>query len=106
MARVERFRFSHSRKIDSADRHVSAAQQAGVIMQTAQSANGRYISVNGSRLLNFGSCSYMGLESRQELRQAAHAAIDEYGTQFHFSRAYLQCSLYQELEALLERMLG
>src|SRR5262245_53707105 len=104
MARIERFRFSHSRKIDSADRHVAAAQQAGVIMQTAQSGNGRKVSVNGRSLLNFGSCSYMGLEARQELRQSAHDAIDEYGTQFSFSRAYLQSPLYLELEALLEQI--
>ena len=106
MARVERFRISHSRKIDNADRYVSDAQRAGVIMQTAQSANGRHVRVDGKRLLNFGSCSYMALESRAELRQGAHEAIDEYGTQFHFSRAYLQCPLYQELEALLEQMAG
>lgn len=106
MARTERFRFSHSRKIDSADRYISAAQQAGAIMHTAQSASGRHVTVDGARLLNFGSCGYMGLESRPELRRAAHSAIDEYGTQFQFSRAYLQCSLYQELESLLERIAG
>jgi 7-keto-8-aminopelargonate synthetase-like enzyme len=97
---------SHSRKIDSADRYVSAAHQAGVIMQTAQSASGRHVLVDGARLLNFGSCSYMALERRPELRQSTLAALDEYGTQFHFSRAYLQCPLYQELERLLEQYAG
>src|SRR5689334_24587591 len=48
----------------------------------------------------------MALEARSELREAAHAAIDEYGTQFHFSRAYLQCPLYLELEGLLEQITG
>jgi 7-keto-8-aminopelargonate synthetase-like enzyme len=106
MGRTERFRFSHSRKIDSADRYVGAAAEAGVLMQSAQSGNGRYVSLNDRRLLNFGSCSYMGLESRPELREAAHRALDEYGTQFSFSRAYLQCPLYLELEALLEQIAG
>lgn len=106
MARAERFRFSHTRQIDSADRYVSAAVEAGVIMRSAQSANGRYITLDGKRALNFGSCSYMGLEARPELREAARRAIDEYGTQFHFSRAYLQCPLYLELEALLEQITG
>ena len=75
-------------------------------MQTSQSPNGRQVSVGGQRLLNFGSCSYMALERRVELSQAAHDALDEYGTQFHFSRAYLQCPLYQELEALLQQIAG
>lgn len=106
MARVERFHFSHSRKIDSADRYVGEAAQAGVILQTAETGSGRRIVIDGKELLNFGSCSYMGLHDRPELRQGAHRAIDEYGTQFHFSRAYLQCPLYEELDALLERIAG
>jgi 7-keto-8-aminopelargonate synthetase-like enzyme len=106
MGRTERFRFSHTRKIDSADRYVSAAAEAGVIMQSAHSGNGRYVSVDSQRLLNFGSCSYLGLERRSELREQAHRALDEFGTQFSFSRAYLQCSLYLELEALLEQITG
>jgi 7-keto-8-aminopelargonate synthetase-like enzyme len=106
MARIERFRFSHTRKIDSAFRHVSAASDAKVIMNTGKGPNGRYVTVDGERLLNFGSCSYMGLEAMPELTEGAHWAIEEYGTQFHFSRAYLQCSLYGELETLLERIAG
>jgi 7-keto-8-aminopelargonate synthetase-like enzyme len=106
MGRIERYRFSHSRKIDSADRYVSAAADAGVIMQSAQSGNGRVVNVAGQDLFNFGSCSYMALECRSELRDSAHRALDEYGTQFSFSRAYLQCALYLELEALLEQIAG
>ena len=106
MPRNERPRFSHSRKLDSADRYVSEAADAGVIMQSAQSGNGRYVTLQGKRLLNFGSCSYLGLESRPELRDGVLRALDEYGTQFSFSRAYLQCSLYLELEALLEQIAG
>jgi 7-keto-8-aminopelargonate synthetase-like enzyme len=106
VARVERFRFSHTRKIDSAFRYVSAASDAKVILNTGKGANGRHVTVDGERLLNFGSCSYMGLEAMPELTEGAHFALEEYGTQFHFSRAYLQCSLYSELEALFERIAG
>lgn len=106
MGRTERFRFSHSRKIDSADRYVSQAAEAGVIMQSAESGNGRYVTLHGKQLLNFGSCSYLGLESRPELRDGVRSALDAYGTQFSFSRAYLQCPLYLELEAALEQIAG
>jgi 7-keto-8-aminopelargonate synthetase-like enzyme len=106
MARTERFRFSHTRKLDSAYRYVTAASDAGVILQTGAGANGRLVTVDGQRLTNFGSCSYMALETMEQLRACAHRALDEYGTQFHFSRAYLQCSLYLELEALLEEITG
>ncbi|HTU56768.1 MAG TPA: hypothetical protein VMF89_00010, partial [Polyangiales bacterium] len=106
MARAERFRFSHARKIDMVDRYTSEADRAGMILQSAQSPGGRFVTLNGQRLLNFGSCSYMALEHLPELTEGARAALDEYGTQFHFSRAYLQCPLYNELEALLTRIAG
>ena len=106
MARIERFKFSHTRKLDVAYRLVSEAADAGVVMNDGHGPNGRYVTVDGERLKNFGSCSYMALEAMPQLRECAHRAIDEYGTQFHFSRAYLQCSLYQELEGLLEQITG
>ena len=106
MSRNARFRFSHTRKVDSAYRYVSEAADAGVIFNTGQGANGRLVTVDGARLANFGSCSYMALEALPQIRECAHRAIDEYGTQFSFSRAYLQCELYTELESLLEEIAG
>src|SRR4051812_3383137 len=106
MARSEHFSISHTRKVDSAHRYVAEAHDAGVILNTSQSPNGRHVTLDGQKLLNFGSCSYLGLESRRELREAAHRALDEFGTQFQFSRAYLQCPLYVELESCLEQITG
>jgi 7-keto-8-aminopelargonate synthetase-like enzyme len=106
VSRHARFRFSHTRKIDVAYRCTTEAAEAGVVFNTGQGANGRHVVVDGARLRNFGSCSYMALETMPQLRECAHRALDEYGTQFHFSRAYLQCDLYVELEALLEQITG
>ena len=74
--------------------------------RTAARNEGRCVELDGRKLYSFGSCSYLGLERRPELRAAAAAAVDEYGTQFSFSRAYLECALYQELESNLEKITG
>jgi len=106
MSRTARYKISHTRKIDGAFRFVSEAAEAGVILHTGRGPNSRHIDIDGVRLANFGSCSYLGLEALPQIRDAAHRAIDDYGTQFHFSRAYLQCELYAELETLLEQIAG
>ena len=59
--------------------------------------DGRFIQIKGKRLLNFGSCSYLGLELDQRLKAAAIDAIQRYGIQYSSSRSYVSCTLYKEL---------
>jgi 7-keto-8-aminopelargonate synthetase-like enzyme len=92
--------------VEGTYRHVTEMCEAGLVLQTGSSPNGRYVGVDGKQYLSFGSCSYMSLETRPELRDAAHDAIDRWGTQFHFSRVYVQCQLYEELESCLALMTG
>jgi len=66
--------------------------------------DGRYITLNKQRVLNFGSCSYLGLEVDDRLKQGAIWATTRFGTQFSCSRAYMSCGLYQTLEQLLARI--
>ncbi|GAB2842593.1 aminotransferase class I/II-fold pyridoxal phosphate-dependent enzyme [Ferruginibacter profundus] len=66
--------------------------------------NGTYITINQQPVVNFGSCSYLGLEFDPQLKDAAKAAIDNYGTQFSASRAYISLGLYNELQELLEKI--
>ncbi|MET0385690.1 MAG: aminotransferase class I/II-fold pyridoxal phosphate-dependent enzyme [Polyangiales bacterium] len=106
MTRSERSSFSHTRKLENIERHVAAAQSADAIFHTGRGSNGRYLSLDQGAFLNFGSCSYLALEQLPALTDQARRALDQYGTQFHFSRAYVQCPLYQELEALLEQIAG
>jgi 7-keto-8-aminopelargonate synthetase-like enzyme/acyl carrier protein len=90
------------------DRLVREAAEAGIMMQTADDAEylGRHVGIQGRALLNFGGCSYLGLEQRDELREAAISAIRRFGTQFSISRAYLQSPLYETLERSLDAMTG
>ena len=104
MARVHKFRFSPARAMDAVHRTFDEAGKTGALLRTAGSYQGRKVELDGRMLYNFGSCSYMALEMHHELRAAAALAVYEYGTQFSFSRAYLECALYEELEANLESM--
>ncbi len=69
--------------------------------------NGSKIFLNGEinkEVINFGSCSYLGLEFDNRLKQGAKDAIDCYGTQFSTSRTYISNRYYKELETLLGRL--
>ncbi len=68
--------------------------------------NNNLITLNGKKAVNFGSCSYLGLEFDDRLKQASIEAVQRYGTQFSESRAYVSVKLYAELEQLLTRLFG
>ncbi len=106
MARVHKFRISSTRSNDLVCRSMAAAEAKGTMMRRAGHYCGRFLELDGRMLRNFGTCSYLGLDQHPELRQAAIAAVEEYGTQFSISRAYLECALYQGLENNLEKMTG
>jgi len=67
---------------------------------------GRLITLHGRPHVNFGSCSYLGLETDLRLKNAACDAVSRYGVQFASSRAYVSCPPYAELESLLGTMFG
>ena len=68
--------------------------------------DGRRITIDGRRLINFGSCSYLGLETHPRLKAAVHTAVDRYGTQFSSSRGYASAPLYREAESSLAGLFG
>jgi 7-keto-8-aminopelargonate synthetase-like enzyme len=69
-----------------------------------ESFNGNSILLKGNKVVNFGSCSYLGLEFDERLKNAAKQAIDDFGTQFSESRAYVSLGLYDELETLFQQI--
>lgn len=84
------------------------AAERGIVHHVAEDAalNGRTFQVAGRSLLHFGSCSYLGLEVDERLKEGAIEAVRRYGTQFSSSRAYVSAPPYAELEALLVRIFG
>ncbi len=82
------------------------AQSRGVVRCVAEDErfDGRSITLDGRRVVNFSSCSYLGLETDARLKTAACEAVLRFGVQFSSSRAYVAAPLYGELEALLSQM--
>ena len=68
--------------------------------------DGRTVRIDGKRLLNFSSSSYLGLELHPELAQGARDAMCAYGTSSPFSRIHLETPLHAELEESLAEMTG
>ncbi len=69
-----------------------------------QQLNGRTVTIDNGQVVNFGSCSYLGLEVDERLKQGAIDATIRYGTQYSASRAFSACPLYEELEDLLYKI--
>jgi 7-keto-8-aminopelargonate synthetase-like enzyme len=68
--------------------------------------DGRIVTLNGRGVVDFGSCSYLGLETDARLKAAACDAVMRYGTQFSSPRAYVSAPLYRECEQRLSEMTG
>jgi 7-keto-8-aminopelargonate synthetase-like enzyme len=71
----------------------------------SENFDGRYISVDGKKLLYFANCSYLGLENDSRLIEAAHVATQKHGMILSNSRAFLSSPLYKELQQELKKML-
>jgi 7-keto-8-aminopelargonate synthetase-like enzyme len=108
LKQLDSISFAPAHMVDALNRAMAAAAQAEVLLQTGDDSvyTGRHVGYGGSELLNFGCCSYLGLELRPELVEGTIAAVRRFGTQFPFPRAMLQCPLYVELETALEEITG
>lgn len=84
----------------------SIAKERGVahLYTEDQSYNGRIIQLNSKETINFGSCSYLGLETDQRIKDGAIDAIQRYGSQFACSRSYVSCTIYREFEEVIGKM--
>lgn len=94
--------------IDIVNEFITIGRSKGIVHQFTEDdeLDGRSITLNGKRMVSFGSCSYLGLETDGRIKEAAIDAIRRYGSQFSSSRTYTSFTLYKELEELLNQMFG
>ncbi len=91
---------------------IQATMQAGVdagvirVRITDDELSGTNIRVNGRDLVNFGSCSYLGLGQDDRLKEAASNAVNRFGPSYSSSVAYASIDLYTHLETRLMEMFG
>jgi 7-keto-8-aminopelargonate synthetase-like enzyme len=84
------------------------ARDAGMIHLRAddEQLDGRIVHVDGTPLINFVSCSYLGLELDPRVVGAVHAGVDRYGVTFSVSRSFISAPRYAALEDRLAQLTG
>jgi len=88
------------------DRLVTDGVNLGLGQNNAEDSHsdGRHVRIRGQDLLNFASCSYLGLELDPRLKEGAIDAVRAHGIETSSSRVYLSSPLYLEFENLIEQI--
>ena len=92
--------------INNLNQIIQDAVNKGLLQKvtSSQQLDSSEIAIDGESYINFGSCSYLGLEYHNELKQAVKDTVDKFGTQFSTSRTYLSVGLYEDLECQLRKI--
>ncbi len=101
-------KIKHNNFIDTVNEVISGAKREGVLHLYAEDEylSGRTLKIKGKQMRHFGTTGYLGLEQDSRIKEAAIAAIQNYGTQFPLSKTYISNPLYNELESKIEAMYG
>ena len=88
--------------IDTIDECLTNGVKNGIFQVSLEDKvlNGRIVTIKNQKVVNFGSCSYLGLEVDERLKQGAIDATLRYGAQYSSSRLFSACNLNEELEDL------
>ena len=97
----------HGRLARHLERYAESAIEAGLIARFVESVeDDGTVTIDGTSHVNFGSCSYLGLWSHNDLKKAAVSAIEQFGVSFSSSRLYAALPMYRDLEAGLGEICG
>lgn len=103
---TEHSKTRHEHVLDTIDEVTQISAGLGIAQLELQDEiiDGRLIHVTNREVVNFGSCSYLGLEKHPDIVKGVQDAVARYGSQFSSSRAYASVTLYTEAERLLEEI--
>jgi 7-keto-8-aminopelargonate synthetase-like enzyme len=91
-----------ARRLEASREHQEAIWDQGVNELDVVSVDGKQLTLADGRVVTeFMSCSYLGLDQRSELREAAYDTIDRYGVQMSAARTRMRASPFRELDELL-----
>lgn len=92
-------------KIRQSQKHQNEVFQSGANGLVIRERHGHHITLDdGSTLLPFNTCSYLGLEHDPRLTEAACESARKHGVQFATARTRLQAEPFPELETMLTRI--
>lgn len=98
----------HARVLDLIETSMGHGVDAGVIRIRVEDdvLLGDTLVVDGKRLVNFGSCAYLGLNVDPRLKEGAIKAVERFGPVFSSSTAYTSVDLYSDLESRMTSIFG
>lgn len=99
-------KINHNDLLETINESIEKAKEQKVLHQYAEGnfLSGDRLQIDGVELSHFATTGYLGLEQDMRLKEAAAAAVRNYGTQFPLSKTYISHPLYAELEKLLGMM--
>ncbi len=91
-----------------AERRVSLGIEHGMLHRRLEDEmlSGPTFTIDGITFLDFSTCSYLGLNRDQRLKDGAIDAVRRYGTSYSSSPAYTALPLYDTLEEQLRQITG
>jgi 7-keto-8-aminopelargonate synthetase-like enzyme len=96
-----------SNRLEASREHQDAIWDQGVNELDVVEVDGKQLTLaDGREMTEFMSCSYLGLDQRPELRDAAHDAIDRFGVQMSAARTRMRAAPFRELDGLLTEING
>lgn len=96
----------HERLLRLTERTIARGvkNRSGQLRTEDDRLEGAFITVDGSKVVDFGSCSYLGLNRLPALKDAAVDAVERFGTGHSSSPMYTALGMYSQLEERLEKL--
>ena len=91
---------------DVVDHVFTTAKKKNIMHLSSQEEvfNGEFLKINDQKLINFGTCGYLGLEKHPHVLAKSHELLDRYGSHFSISRAFVKAPYLEELENLVSKI--